>query len=408
MTARSENRAVLTLNAGSSSLKVALFPVGADTPLATGLADRIGPDGALALKDAAGTQLPATGDLTTHAGAMAAVIAAFRARWPDLHLAAIGHRVVHGGPDRQAPEIVTDAALADLDRLAPFAPLHQPHNLEGIRQFRAAFPEVPQIACFDTAFHATMPEVDYAFALPQSLQEQGVRRYGFHGLSYQYIMSVLQQQTLRGRGRVVMAHLGNGASLCAALAGCSVATTMGFSALDGLMMGTRSGALDAGVLLYLMEQGWTHAQMEKLLYKQSGLLGVSGISADMRKLRADGSVNAQRAIDQFTHRVIRETGALVACLGGLDVLAFSGGIGENDAVLRANVCERLAWLGIRMDAQRNQQASGKEAYAIHAPDSSVEIWVIPTDEGRVAAREAAALLAQQRTAPAAMQDKALA
>lgn len=236
---------------------------------------------------------------------------------------------------------------------------------------------------------------------PRRCRTRGVRRYGFHGLSYQYIMSVLQERTIRGRGRVVMAHLGNGASLCAALAGNSVATTMGFSALDGLMMGTRSGSLDAGVLLYLMEQGWSYAQMEKLLYKQSGLLGVSGISADMRKLRADGSENAQRAIDQFTHRVIRETGALVACLGGLDALAFSGGIGENDAVLREHVCERLSWLGIRLDAQRNQEATGKEAYAVHAPDSSVEIWVIPTDEGRVAAREAAALLQAQRSVQAA-------
>src|SRR5690606_5974369 len=317
---------------------------------------------------------------------------------PDIE--AVAHRVVHGGGEFTASVVVDDGVLERLARFNSLAPLHQPHNLEGIRRFRSAFPQVPQIACFDTAFHASMPEVDYAFALPQELQAQGVRRYGFHGLSYQYIMSVLEEQTIRGRGRVVMAHLGNGASLCAALASSSVATTMGFSALDGLMMGTCSGSLDAGVLLYLMEQGWTHAQMEKLLYKQSGLLGVSGISADMRTLRADGSDNAQRAIAQFTHRVVRETGALVACLGGLDALAFSGGIGENDAVLRAQVCERLAWLGIRMDAQRNQEASGKQAYAIHAPDSSVEVWVIPTDEGRVAAREAAALLARQGKAKA--------
>ena len=240
-----------------------------------------------------------------------------------------------------------------------------------------------------------MPEVDYAFALPKALQEQGVRRYGFHGLSYQYIMSVLEKETIRGRGRVVMAHLGNGASLCAAVGGVSVATTMGFSALDGLMMGTRSGSLDAGVLLYLLEQGWDAKRIEKLLYKQSGLLGVSGISADMRTLReaaAAGKVDAQRAIDQFTHRVIRETGALTACLGGLDLIAFSGGIGENDAVLRQQVCERLEWTGLRIDHERNQQADGKHAWAVHAPDSRIEIWVVPTDEGRVAAREAAALL----------------
>ena len=260
-------------------------------------------------------------------------------------------------------------------------------------QFRQAFAQVPQIACFDTAFHAQMPEVDYAFALPKALQAQGVRRYGFHGLSYQYIMSVLEQETIRGRGRVVMAHLGNGASLCAAVGGVSVATTMGFSALDGLMMGTRSGSLDAGVLLYLLEQGWDAKRIEKLLYKESGLLGVSGISADMRTLRGEaeqGNADATRAIDQFTHRVIRETGALTACLGGLDLIAFSGGIGENDAVLREQVCERLAWTGLRIDPQRNRQADGKHAWAVHAPDSRSEIWVIPTDEGRVAACEAAA------------------
>ena len=285
--------------------------------------------------------------------------------------------------------------LEQLARFNSLAPLHQPHNLEGIRQFRQAFAQVPQIACFDTAFHAQMPEVDYAFALPKALQAQGVRRYGFHGLSYQYIMSVLEQETIRGRGRVVMAHLGNGASLCAAVGGVSVATTMGFSALDGLMMGTRSGSLDAGVLLYLLEQGWDAKRIEKLLYKESGLLGVSGISADMRTLRgeaAQGNADATRAIDQFTHRVIRETGALTACLGGLDLIAFSGGIGENDAVLREQVCERLAWTGLRIDPQRNLQADGKHAWAVHAPDSRIEIWVIPTDEGRVAAREAAALL----------------
>ena len=310
-------------------------------------------------------------------------------------LDAVAHRVVHGGGVFSASVRVTDAVLEQLARFNSLAPLHQPHNLEGIRQFRQAFAQVPQIACFDTAFHAQMPEVDYAFALPKALQAQGVRRYGFHGLSYQYIMSVLEQETIRGRGRVVMAHLGNGASLCAAVGGVSVATTMGFSALDGLMMGTRSGSLDAGVLLYLLEQGWDAKRIEKLLYKESGLLGVSGISADMRTLRgeaAQGNADATRAIDQFTHRVIRETGALTACLGGLDLIAFSGGIGENDAVLREQVCERLAWTGLRIDPQRNLQADGKHAWAVHAPDSRIEIWVIPTDEGRVAAREAAALL----------------
>ena len=407
--------AILAVNAGSSSLKFSLHPLkdGQVQPFVlSGNIQGLEPQGSprmdwIYLGKKHAETLAVSADSSSFQSALAAVqalVAKLEAA-PDIE--AVAHRVVHGGGVFTASVLVTDAVLEKLASFNSLAPLHQPHNLEGIRQFRAAFPNLPQIACFDTAFHATMPEVDYAFALPQALQAQGVRRYGFHGLSYQYIMSVLQERTIRGRGRVVMAHLGNGASLCAALAGHSVATTMGFSALDGLMMGTRSGALDAGVLLYLLEQGWTHAQMEKLLYKQSGLLGVSGISADMRTLRADGSAAAQRAIDQFTHRVIRETGALVACLGGIDALAFSGGIGENDAELRAHVCERLAWLGVRMDAQRNLEVSGKDAYAIHAPDSAVEIWVVPTDEGRVAAREAAVLLAQH--APQVLaQDAALA
>lgn len=401
--------AILAVNAGSSSLKFSLHPLkdGQVQPFVqSGSIQGLEPQGSPMMSWAyLGKKHTEPLNVSAGSTSFAAALQGVRALIDRLEAApdieAVAHRVVHGGGVFTASVLVTDAVLEKLATFNSLAPLHQPHNLEGIRQFRAAFPQLPQIACFDTAFHATMPEVDYAFALPKALQDQGVRRYGFHGLSYQYIMSVLQERTIRGRGRVVMAHLGNGASLCAALAGNSVATTMGFSALDGLMMGTRSGSLDAGVLLYLMEQGWSYAQMEKLLYKQSGLLGVSGISADMRKLRADGSENAQRAIDQFTHRVIRETGALVACLGGLDALAFSGGIGENDAVLREHVCERLSWLGIRLDAQRNQEATGKEAYAVHAPDSSVEIWVIPTDEGRVAAREAAALLQAQRSVQAA-------
>jgi acetate kinase len=307
---------------------------------------------------------------------------------------AVAHRVVHGGQAFRASVLVTDEVLAQLARLNSLAPLHQPHNLEGIRAFRKAFASLPQIACFDTAFHASLPEVDYAFGLPQSLSEQGVRRYGFHGLSYQYVMDTLLTHCPEASGRVLMAHLGNGASLCAALGGRSRATTMGFSALDGLMMGTRSGSLDAGVLLYLLEQGWDHDRLQKLLYKQSGLLGVSGISADMRRLRADGSAHAHKAIDLFTHRIVREAGALTACLGGLDVLAFSGGIGEHDVVLRAQVGARLAYLGVHIDDALNQQATGDAIMAIHRADSAVKVWVIPTDEGRVAAREAAALISR--------------
>ena len=237
-----------------------------------------------------------------------------------------------------------------------------------------------------------MPPLHSSFALPESLRRQGVRRYGFHGLSYQFIIGQLQQRSTRASGRVLMAHLGNGASLCAARAGQSVATTLGFSALDGLMMGTRSGNLDPGVLLYLMEQGWSHAQIEQLLYKQSGLLGVSGLSADMRTLHQSHSDSARFAIDLFAHRVVRETGAMAACLQGLDVIAFSGGIGEHDAALRQQVCGRLGWLGVALDESLNQAASGDACLAIHSDRSAVQAWVIPTDEGRVSAQQALALL----------------
>ena len=305
---------------------------------------------------------------------------------------AVAHRVVHGGRNFSASVLVTADVLEQLQLLNSLAPLHQPHNLQGIRAFQSVFPALPQVACFDTAFHATLAEEDYAFALPQALADEGVRRYGFHGLSYQYVMGVLQQHSAQAKGRVLMAHLGNGASLCAASEGLSRATTMGFSALDGLVMGTRSGSLDPGVMLYLLERGWDHDRLQTLLYRQSGLLGVSGISADMRTLRADGSASAQRAIDLFTHRVVRESGALIACLGGLDLLSFSGGIGEHDAVLRAQVCARLAWLGISLDGALNLKAVGDQPMAIHAADSRVQVWVVPTDEGSVAAQEAVRLL----------------
>lgn len=391
--------AILAVNAGSSTLKFSIHPLqrGRVQPSAlTGSIQGLEPGGAPVLGwtfqgQQQNRQLPATADDPFDQALLSlGELLADESTIPAIE--AIAHRVVHGGQDFSDSVLVTEEVLTRLARLNSLAPLHQPHNLQGIRAFQKAFPATPQVACFDTAFHATLPEVDYSFALPQSLAEQGVRRYGFHGLSYQYIMSALQQCSAQAGGRVLMAHLGNGASLCAALDGRSCATTMGFSALDGLMMGTRSGSLDAGVLLYLLEQGWDHARLQTLLYKQSGLLGVSGISADMRRLRADGSATAQRAIDLFTHRVVRESGALVACLGGLDVLAFSGGIGEHDAVLRTQVCERLAWLGVVVDPALNQQATGDEVLAIHRSDSRVQVWVVPTDEGHVAAQETARLI----------------
>jgi acetate kinase len=390
MTRPSASRAVLTLNAGSSSLKVALFPVDGDAPLerplATGLADRIGPEGTLKLTDTDGTLLPATGDLTTHAGAIAAVIAGFRSRWPDLGLSAIGHRVVHGGPDRHAPAVVTGALLADLDRLSPFAPLHQPHNLAGIRAAMAAFPGVPQVACFDTAFHRGHPFVNDTFALPRALYDEGVRRYGFHGLSYQFIAGDLARTEPRlAQGRVVVAHLGNGASMCAMQAGRSIASTMGFSPLDGLPMGTRPGQLDPGVLLYLMDQkGMKAAEISDLLYRQSGLLGLSGLSNDMRALDAAGTPEAEEAIAYFVARCQREVAGMAAAIGGIDALVFCGGIGENAKTIRARICDGLGWMGIDIDPARN----AANARVISPDAASTAVMVIPTNEELVIARAA--------------------
>ncbi len=391
--------AILAVNAGSSSLKFSLHPhygeeVGPSvlTGNIQGLEPGGTPEMGWSFNGASHQQALADGAGSSFARALAALRSLLALEPGVPRIAAVAHRVVHGGAEFRTSVIVTDAVLQSLTKLNSLAPLHQPHNLEGVRAFREAFPELPQIACFDTAFHATLDEVDYTFALPQALTEQGVRRYGFHGLSYQFIMDTLLRASPRARGRVLMAHLGNGASLCAAREGRSCATTMGFSALDGLMMGTRTGSLDPGVMLYLMEQGWDHERLQTLLYKQSGLLGVSGISADMRRLRSDGSAAAQKAIALFTHRVVRESGALTACMSGLDVLAFSGGIGEHDAVLREEVCASLAYLGVEIDPARNLAAVGSDTLAVHANSSAVEVWVVPTDEGRVAARDAARLL----------------
>ena len=313
-------------------------------------------------------------------------------KFSHLRVQAVAHRVVHGGSFFTNSVRVTPEVIAQLATLNALAPLHQPHNLAGIRAFTESFPDVPQIACFDTAFHRTLSPLETTFAIDRKLTAKGVRRYGFHGLSYQYVSQVLQRLAPRSVGRTVMAHLGNGASVCATTEHFSRATTMGFSALDGLMMGTRSGAIDPGVLLYLMEQGWTHDAIQKLLYKQSGLLGVSGESADMRTLRASGAQAARFAADLFAHRVVREVGALTACISGLDVLAFTGGIGEHDALLRQQVCRALVYLGVSIDSNRNRGATGDKPCAIHSERSQVEVWVVPTDEGRVAAQDALALM----------------
>lgn len=392
--------AILSVNAGSSSLKFSLYPLAqkqVQPQMLSGNIEGLEPGGSPEMRwTFQGQSQSRPLNLGTEQ-VFAKALLSLRELLSNLPgtpaMQAVAHRVVHGGAQYRASVLVTEAVLADLTRLNALAPLHQPHNLAGVRAFAKAFPDVPQVACFDTAFHASLPELDYRFALPEALYRQGLRRYGFHGLSYQYVMGALLAHSSRAGGRVLMAHLGNGASLCAARDGRSCATTMGFSALDGLMMGTRTGALDPGVLLYLLAQGWDHDRLQALLYKESGLLGVSGISADMRRLRADSSASARLAVDMFTYRVLRESGALVACLQGLDVLAFSGGIGEHDVALRTDVGQRLAWLGVVIDPVLNLQATGDQIMAIHAPGSSVEVWVVPTDEGVVAAREAAQRIA---------------
>lgn len=393
---------ILSVNAGSSSLKFALYPVTASSAKVseaemTGSIEGLEPSGRPSISWEIKGQQKTTDVVVVPKGAEpfdAALLALknlLATHFSHIALQAIAHRVVHGGSLYSASVRVTPEVLAQLATLNALAPLHQPHNLAGIRAFAESFPQLAQIACFDTAFHRTLSPLETTFAIDKKLTQSGVRRFGFHGLSYQFVSQVLQDVSPRSIGRTVMAHLGNGASLCATKEHQSCATTMGFSALDGLMMGSRSGALDPGVLLYLMEQGWSHDDIQKMLYKQSGLLGVSGESADMRTLRASHSQAADFAIDLFTHRVVREIGALTACIGGLDVLAFTGGIGEHDGILRQKVAIGLGYLGVSVDVALNMAARGDAVRAIHEDDSKVEVWVIPTDEGRVAAQEALAL-----------------
>jgi acetate kinase len=309
-------------------------------------------------------------------------------------LDALGHRVVHGGMEFSQPQRVTADLLVKLEALNPLAPLHQPYNLAPIRTVLDHRPELAQVACFDTAFHRTVPDVAQAFALPWAYHEQGVRRFGFHGLSYEYIASCLPREApaIAG-GRVVVAHLGNGASLCALRGGVSVATTMGFTALDGLPMGTRCGELDAGVVMYLLRQGGMNAdEVEDLLYRHSGMLGLSGLSSDFRDLLASEEPRARFAIAVFCYRVIRQIGSLAAALGGLDGLVFTAGVGENAAPVRETVCRGCAWLGLEFDEEANR-ANGP---CLSKPSSRVAAHVIPTDENLMIARHVRAALSMER------------
>ncbi len=378
---------ILTLNAGSSSLKFALFDGSTLTAAVRGEVEDLGDAPHLLARDAEGAVLaeqrwPAGQDhpFTTVLGALLA--------FADAHLgsnglAAVGHRVVHGGAGHVAPERVTPDLLTALDGLMPLDPLHMPHNIAPMRAVAAARPGLPQVACFDTAFHHTLPPVARMFALPRAVADAGVRRYGFHGLSYEYIASCLPAVSPGlASGRVIVAHLGAGASLCALRAGRSIETTTGFSALDGLMMATRCGSLDPGVILYLGQQGHSFAEIEDMLYRRSGLLGVSGVSGDVRVLLASGDPHAREALELFSYRVAAHTGALASALGGLDGLVFTAGVGEHAAPVRAAVCARLAWLGVRLDDAANAAGAG----LVSLPDSPVEVRVIPTDEEAMIAR----------------------
>ena len=384
---------VLAVNAGSSTLKFGFYGSDPAQAVFSGSIEGLEPGGTPTLRCAGQpTQPVAVGQDGPFAAALRHLSTVFQAQASQSRLRAVAHRIVHGG-DRYTSSVLVDAdVLSHLQQYAPLAPLHQPHNLAGVRALQQAFPGLPQVACFDTAFHAGMPAVERRFALPPHADLQGVQRYGFHGLSYQYLATRLAQRSPAAAGRCVLAHLGNGASLCATRGGRSVATSMGFSALDGLMMGTRSGSIDAGVLLHLLQRGWNAQQLEDLLYRQSGLKGVSGLSADMRVLRDSSSPAARDAVALFTYRVLRECGAMTALLGGIDLLAFTGGIGENDPALRQRVCEDLAYLGVQLDAEANRGAGTTTIRPIHAPGSRVEVWVVPTDEGRVAAEQAWALI----------------
>jgi acetate kinase len=378
------NTHLLTLNAGSSSLKFALFAADGPKPalLAKGQAEALGGAPHLVLQAGTGAKLEdrllPKDTAHAHESALQHILDALKTHIPAMHVGAVGHRVVHGGPRHSEPEILRPDIVAELEEFIPLAPLHQPHNLSGIGAAQRAFPDAIQVACFDTAFHRTHPWVNDAFALPRAYYEKGVRRYGFHGLSYEYVAGKLREIAPEAAaGRTVIAHLGAGASMCGIKNGRSVASTMGFSPLDGLAMGTRCGQLDPGVILYLLDhEGKTSQEISDMLYKQSGLKGLSGLSGDMRELQAAGTAEAEQAIDYFVSRIRRELGGLAAALSGLDALVFCGGIGENSASTRSRICAGLHWIGVELDEDRNEEGGT----VISSAGANVKVFVIRTDE----------------------------
>ena len=390
---------IAVMNAGSSSIKFALFEVDGEEQrlLFRGQIEKIGVAPHLTVEGADGAELAeqdwGAKDLD-HKSATEVILETAIRLLDGKPVSAVGHRVVHGGTEFAAPTLVTDEVIASLKTLSPLAPLHQPHNIAPIEAIRSAAPHIPQVACFDTAFHQTHAPLAYSFALPRELTDTGVRKYGFHGLSYDYVSGRLRDLAPdEAEKKIIIAHLGNGASLCAIHGGRSVATTMGFTAVDGLVMGTRCGSIDPGVLIYLMdEHGMDARALESLIYKKSGLLGVSGISSDVRTLRASDDPKAREAMDLFVYRIVREIGSLSAALGGLDGLVFTGGIGQRDTKTRREVVSGCAWLGAELDEQANEIGAGR----IDSAESRIPIWVLPTDEESVIARQTAALLDDAR------------
>lgn len=391
---------ILTVNGGSSSIKFAIFASGNSsanpTMMLQGQIEGVGDAARFLARDASG-QVLADAALDRAPGHLEAF--RYLMRWledllPGLKLAVAGHRVVHGGVQFPAPVLIDDAVMRALRALEPLAPLHQPQNLACIQALRELNPALPQVACFDTAFHAGQPALATTFALPAALTAEGIRRYGFHGLSYAYIAERLPQLLgpQAAEGRIIVAHLGSGASLCALKGRKSVASTMGFTALDGLMMARRCGAIDPGVILYLLqEKGMSAAAVSELLYSHSGLLGVSGISDDIRVLLASPLPEAKAAIDLFVYRIGRELGSLAATLGGLDALVFTAGIGENSPEVRRLVCQAATWLGISLDENANKQGGPCIS------SSKVSAWVVPTNEDLIIARHSSTFLADLRT-----------
>ncbi|MFZ4538290.1 acetate/propionate family kinase [Propionivibrio sp.] len=388
---------ILTINAGSSSIKFALFQLAkplSEQAIVFGQIDGIGTaETRLVAKDQSGQsiadELLPGGTSTNHQVSIDHLLKWFTTREVAWQIVAVGHRVVHGGDRYSQPMVLDDTVLEQLSHYVSLAPLHQPHNINGILALQKLLTGVPQVACFDTAFHRTQPSIAQIYGLPRWITAEGVKRYGFHGLSYEYVARSLPKHSARAEGRVVIAHLGNGASMTAMVARKSVATTLGFSTIDGLVMGTRCGTLDPGVVLHLMEtKGLGVKEMTQLLYKESGLLGVSGISQDMRTLLGSDKLEAQEAVDLFCYRIARELGSLAAASGGLDALVFTGGIGEHAAEVRRRVCLHAAWLGVIL----NPEANARHDLRISGPNSQVDVLVIPTNEEWMIAHHVQTLL----------------